>query len=228
MKIRSPYGLKRLFLKMHYHEQRIEVNQAAPYISYWNANSLYDPNSVFVGHQAWGWFQWTNHFKRYKVHACKIRGYFSNQATTPANGAWMGITFNKFGENTMTQWLDYVRVSAPTDMFLPITENPLIRFRHVTPYNIAKPARDYVTQVSYYRKTATVWGRSKLDDDNFEGVINSSNPANIWQFSLAVVPGDWNNSGGSTVVGTVRIKMTFWVELFQPQTNQNLGTGAAP
>jgi len=207
---------------MYYNEDRVGVNKsssAANYnLTYYNANDIYDPNPLSGGHQAFGWQQWLPHFKYFKVHASKCTVTVQNGGTTDTGGLYVLVYFNRTGQADLTTWLTSVDAESAT----PIKENPLIKVRRCGVFNAAKPESSYTKKIKYFKRTKDVYGTKDLDDQNFQGQINSASPANVWQWTIGLRTAD--NISAYTAIQ--RVFITYWVELFGPQISFDLGSAS--
>jgi len=220
MRLKSPFGLRRLFVKMYYNEDRVTITKASAAnnysFSYYNANDIFDPNPLIGGHQAFGWQQWLPHFKYFKVHASKINVSVQNGGQADSGGLYLCVYFNRTGQADLQTWF----TSVDAESAVPIKENPIIKVRRCGIYNAAKPESSYVKKIKYFKKTKDVYGLKDLDDQDFQGQINSASPANVWQWTVGLRTAD-NISAYSAIV---RVFITYWVELYGPQVNFDLGS----
>lgn len=175
---------------------------------------MYNPNAQLAQsgeHQPSGFDQWSRWFQNYLVKACKISVTFKATGVDPSG--WHMAVLPCISGNPL---LNIIGPSASSEQIQGWKENNLIHHKGAMCMNATggRIGNDDVTRtVTYFAKTANVFGVEDADDLAFQAAINNS-PANQWYFGIAI----WNRSRASSmpVIGIMSVKITYYAEMWNP------------
>lgn len=186
-------------IKLVYHDSYTHTHTSGA-IQLWEfrANSVYDPDYTYTGHQPTGFDEMAALYQRYLVTGCKIEVEASPLSSSGSSVPIVVAILPRLEQNSITD-------------INTVVENPKAISTVVTG-NVADANQHY--HLSKYINVAKLFGVKSVQDDLDYSSVVTSNPTAVAFYSL------YSNSanGSSTSIVALTVTLTYWVKFYKRQT----------